>query len=52
MLGVVVLALRCKCPLSAVMYFVFVERRGIFENFFLGCVGRQALLHLTIPLKK
>lgn len=35
--------------LSAVMYFVFVVRSGIFENFFLGCVGRQALL--TLPLR-
>jgi len=32
--------------------FVFVERRGIFENFLLGFVGRQALLDLPFPLKK
>jgi len=38
--------------LSAVIYFVFVVREGIFENFFFGCVGRQALLHLPFPLKK
>jgi len=31
------------------MYFVFVVRSGIFENFFLGFVGRQALL--TLPLR-
>jgi len=32
--------------------FVFVERSGIFENFLLGFVGRQALLDLPFPLKK
>jgi len=32
--------------------FIFVVRWGIFENFLLGFVGRQALLALPFPLKK
>jgi len=49
---VLVVCVGRHCPRVEFLSFVFVVRGGIFENFFLEFVGRQALLDLPFQLKK
>ncbi|MBI4930007.1 MAG: hypothetical protein HY841_04530 [Bacteroidetes bacterium] len=49
---VLVVCVGRHCPRVEILSIVFVERSGIFENFLLGFVGRQAFLDLPFPLKK